>query len=253
MNNAKECKQMKKIKTYLLTVVLMGCMLTACGSAGTDTNQGTSDESADVTTNGEVVEGESPTTPTTNVAPEPTATLEPEPTDTPKLEIVKNQVQVDVTNLAKAYSNYMYNECMELSATFGLFDITGDGIPELFSGQGADVVTYWQGECWSLVCDMILLTWYYNEETQEPGCYYYWEYNGTVDEWIQFYTIDTTIGEYPCEWVGWSEQIAANIDLTQYTYIDGQFFDKEANKDAGMMEETLKTWFECQEEYEYIY
>lgn len=253
---------MKKIKTYLLTMLLMGCLLTACGGTGANTSQGTSDEIADVTTNGEVSQGEDlETAETTNetvadeltVTPEPTAISEPEPTATPEPEIVKTQVQVDLTGLAKAYSNYMYNECMELSTTFGLFDITGDGIPELFSGQGADVVTYWQGESWSLVCDMVLLTWYYNEETQEPGCYYYWENNGYVEEWIWFYPIDTTVGEYPWEWLSFGEQITENIDLAQYTYIDGQAFDKEANKDAGVMEETLKTWFESQEEYEYIY
>ena len=240
-------------------MLLIVCCLTACGTDDS-TIQSALDENVGEVASGDVtdevvLEGtdfvDEMDMDETDVTTKLTATPEPQLTATP--EPVKTQVEVDLTGLAKGYSNYMYDECMELSTTFGLFDITGDGIPELFSGQGADVVTYWQGETWSLVCDMVLLEWYYNEETKELGCYYFWDDNGYIDEWILFYAIDTTIGEYLWQWVQWSEQIKENVDLSQYIHIDGQAFDKESNKDAGMMAETLKSWFESQEEYEYIY
>lgn len=169
-------------------------------------------------------------------------------------ELEKMQVIVDLNGLAAAYSQFMYSECMHSSTAFGLFDITGDGIPELFSERGSDVITYWGGQCWEMVCNTSILEWYYNEITKEPGMYYYsyYEWDGTVEEWIRFFSIDVTHGENPREWMCRGEQITQNIDKNTYTYINTHAYDKTANSDMATMLETLKNWFACQEKYEYV-
>lgn len=78
-----------------------------------------------------------------------------------------------------------------------------------FSGQGADVVTYWRGECRNMVCTSGEREWYYNEVSQETGMYYYHyrEWDGTEEEWINFFTTDTTLSESPKEWTYWGNEL----------------------------------------------
>ncbi|MBQ9141075.1 MAG: hypothetical protein IJX63_04695 [Lachnospiraceae bacterium] len=192
---------------------------------------------------------------TVTPAPEVTATPVPEATATPTPEPTKIPVEVDLNGLAQAYSKCLYveEECLGLSTTFGLYDITGDGIPELFSGQGADVITYWHDDYWFMFCDMVLHEWYYDEATEAPACYYYYEYDGKVSEELWFLPTEPTEDKHPGYWMDYGDRFTENIDLTQYTYINIHEFDKEANIASNVMASTLKAWMEAQEEYEYTF
>jgi hypothetical protein len=165
-------------------------------------------------------------------------------------EIIKTQVQVDLDGIANAYVKVMNEPSMELSDTFGLFDITGDGLPELFSGNGTEVITYWNNDRWELITEMVKLEWYYDAEQEKPLCYYVWDNEQGHEEWLLYYNIDTNVENgFPWDWVSFGERISENIDLSRYTYVDIHANSKVENSNVETMKDTLVKWFEEQEDY----
>ena len=185
--------------------------------------------------------------------PAPTAEPTPAPTATPEPMI---QVNVDLQELAQSFVDYLEEdisfyesgyEILNCQDSFGLFDFTGDGIPEMVSHAGS-IAAYYKGDAGLVHESWLKYDCYYDEETKEGLLYYTWQ--GT-EELIPF-SIDFTRGETPWEWMDFGTSVTEGIDLSQYIYVDGTTYDKAANMDVATMEETLRTWFAEQETIELV-
>ena len=142
---------------------------------------------------------------------------------------------------------------MSLTETFGLFDITGDGIPELFSGEGASVYTYWNGDRSYLLDSWVILDWYYDPETDTPFSYYSYEIPEPEDH-VLVYTFDTSDPDMiPYDWPKWTSRSLDEVSFEECIQIDFHTLIRQNNLEVENMKETIRNWCEGQEKYHYTY
>ena len=168
-------------------------------------------------------------------------------------EIEKIEVTIDLEGIARAYVKAASEPDMSLTETFGLFDITGDGIPELFSGEGASVYTYWNGDRSYLLDSLVILDWYYDPETDTPFSHYSYEIPGP-EESVTVFTFDTSDPDMiPYDWPKWTTKSLDEVSLEECIQIDFHTLIRQDNLDVEKMKETIRNWCEEQEKYHYTY
>ena len=111
----------------------------------------------------------------------------------------KTEKQKALENLEKYTDAYvMLLEQMEsYSSTFGLADVTGDGIPEIFDSEGKEIFTYYNEKPVMIYYSELPVTLYYSKAHNQLLGNYKW--NG-ISVWELYYR-DTTLlpwGQFKC-------------------------------------------------------
>lgn len=116
-----------------------------------------------------------------------------------QIEAVKTEKQIVLENLEKFAEAYkiQLEQMQSYSTSFGLKDVTGDGVPELFDLSGKEIYTYHNGRAVMMYYSAYPLTFYYSNTYNTLLGKYTW--NGT-EIWEVYYK-DTSLyswGQFRC-------------------------------------------------------
>lgn len=116
-----------------------------------------------------------------------------------QIEPVKTEKQKALENLEKFAEAYriQLEQMKSYSTSFGLLDVTGDGIPELFDLSGKEIYTYHDGRAVMIYYSEYPLTFYYSKKDNVLLGKYTWNKN----EIWEVYFKDTSLfswGQIKC-------------------------------------------------------
>jgi hypothetical protein len=149
-------------------------------------------------------------------------------------EETKTEKQKALDNLekfSKAYVNLLKQMDSYENKTFALIDITGDGVPELISGNDAEIYTYYNERAVMIYYSANPTTLYYSSKDKKLLGKYTW--NST--EYWEVYSRDTSL-------LPWGQYICTSTDASPYkdnaSTIEKKYTNNEETRNG--MYSTLK-------------
>jgi hypothetical protein len=116
------------------------------------------------------------------------------------IEAEKTEKQKALENLDKfteAYVNQLEQMDSYTNKSFALVDVTGDGVPELFDGDGKEIYTYYNERAVMMYYSEYPLTFYYSKKNNQLLGKYTWN---SKEIW-EVYNKDTSLlpwGQFKC-------------------------------------------------------
>lgn len=152
----------------------------------------------------------------------------------------KTEKQKALDNLDKfsqAYVNLLKQMDNYENKTFALLDVTGDGVPELISGDDSEIYTYYNERAMMIYYSANPTTLYYSSKDKKLLGKYTWNSN----EYWEVYTKDTSL-------LPWGQLKCTSTDASSYkknaSVIDKEYTNDEDTRNG--MYSTLKKILEIE-------